>query len=83
MDGQTDRSIMTSMKATLTSVFICVSSGWSADLLQHGQVSDRPALEGGSSVTLNLYELIILSFWSVNIGHLYKKERNDKFQLII
>lgn len=62
-----------------SSVFQRVSSGWSADLLQHGQVSDGPALEGGSSVTLNLYELILLSFWSVNIGHLYKKR--EKWQI--
>lgn len=47
---------------------------WSADLLQHGHVSNGPALEGGSGVTLNLYELILLSLWSLNVGHLRRRQ---------
>lgn len=41
-----------------------------ADLLQHGHVSDRPALEGRPSVALNLDELVFLSLRSLNVGHL-------------
>lgn len=49
--------------------------GWSSDLLQHGHVSDGPALEGSSCVTLNLYELVLLSFGGGDIGHLRQKKK--------
>lgn len=46
-----------------------------ADLLQHGHLSDSPALEGGPGLTLDLYELIILSLWSLDVGYLHTERR--------
>lgn len=36
-------------------------------------MSDGPALEGRPGVALDLYELVLLSLWSLNVGHLHKE----------
>lgn len=43
------------------------------DLLQHGRVSDGPALEGRPGVTLDLYELVLLGLGCLNVGRLHKE----------
>lgn len=52
-----------------------------ADLLQHGHVSDCPALEGGAGVTLDLYEFVLLCLWGLNVGHLHKERRVPTFKI--
>lgn len=53
-------------------MFLCAFT----HLLHHGHVSDCPALEGCASVTLNLYELILLSLRGLDGGHLRKTIHN-------